>query len=123
MKQLLFIFFGGGIGSIIRFLISKTLNPLFQNFYLGTFLVNVLGCLLLGFLIGLPVNTNYLTQNQLLLLTAGFCGGFTTFSSFALENHTLLKSGDLFHFVLYTFLSILTGILSIGLGLWLSKLL
>ncbi|MFD0796916.1 fluoride efflux transporter CrcB [Maribacter chungangensis] len=123
MKQLLLIFIGGGFGSLLRFLISRSLNDHFPNFYLGTFLVNGIGCLLIGFLLGLSMKTNILSQNQTLLLTTGFCGGFTTFSTFAMEGHYLLKDSNLLHFSFYTILSIAVGIIAVSLGLWTSKLL
>lgn len=122
MKQFLLVFLGGGFGSLLRYLISRSLNPYFTNFYLGTFLVNGIGCLLIGFILGMSMKTNILSQNQTLLLTTGFCGGFTTFSTFALEGHLLLKDYNLLHFSFYTLSSIAIGILAVSLGFWASKL-
>ena len=121
MKQLLLVFFGGGVGSMLRYIINKTFNGYFQYFYLGTFLVNIIGCLLIGLILGLSVKGDYLSQNQILLLSAGFCGGFTTFSTFAFEKHALLSAGELFHFSVYTISSIVVGILAVAFGLWVSK--
>ena len=121
MKQLLLVFLGGGLGSCLRLIIIKAFNSYFQHFFLGTFLVNVIGCLLIGLVIGLSFKLNYLTQGQTLLLSTGFCGGFTTFSAFAFENYTLLKAGELLHFSLYTLSSIVLGVLAIALGLWIAR--
>lgn len=123
MKQFLLVFLGGGLGSVLRYWISKSLNSSFSNFYLGTFLVNSIGCLIIGILIGLTLRYNYITQNQTLLLATGFCGGFTTFSTFALESNLLFKESSLLHMSLYMGLSVGLGILAISLGLWICKML
>ncbi len=123
MQQLLLVFFGGGIGSILRYIISKNFDSYFQHFFLGTFLVNSIGCLIIGLVLGVSFKSDYLSQNQILLLSTGFCGGFTTFSTFAFQNHSLLKSGDLLHFSIYTISSIVVGVIAVALGLWLSKML
>ncbi|MGC1516360.1 MAG: fluoride efflux transporter CrcB [Maribacter sp.] len=123
MKQVLMVFLGGGFGSILRYWISKSLNPYYSNFYLGTFLVNCIGCLLIGILIGLTLKSTYITQNQTLLLATGFCGGFTTFSTFALEGNLLFKETSLFYSALYLGLSVVVGMLAISVGLWIARML
>jgi CrcB protein len=122
MKPILLVFLGGGVGSVLRFIISKTYNSYFEHFFLGTFLANSIGCLLIGFFLGLSFKGHYLTNQQTLLLTTGFCGGFTTFSAFAFEKYELLNTGAILHFLLYLFCSIATGILAVGLGIWLAKI-
>ena len=121
-KQLLLIFVGGGLGSVLRYLISKSLN--FETAFIpfGTFTVNILGSLLLGLILGIAAKSDIFNSNIVLLLTVGFCGGFTTFSSFAFENQALLRSGDYLNFFFYAFGSIILGILAVFLGLFLSKL-
>lgn len=121
MKQVLLVFFGGGVGSVLRYMIGKYLNNPSDGIPYGTFAVNILGSLLIGIILGLAAKNDSLTTNQTLLLATGFCGGFTTFSTFAYENHVLLKSGDFTSFALYTIGSFIVGFLAVFLGMFLVK--
>lgn len=121
MKQAILVFIGGGLGSVLRYLLGKTLNNSESGIPLGTFLANILGSLLIGFILGLAAKNEALTQNQSLLLATGFCGGFTTFSTFAYENHIFLKSGDFISFASYTIASFVVGFLAVFLGVFLVK--
>jgi len=121
MKQLILVIVGGGLGSGLRFLISKYLNPVFSGFYLGTFTVNIIGCLIIGLLLGVFIKQEYVSPTQSALLVTGFCGGFTTFSTFSLEQFLLFREGNFTPLVLYTLLSLVLGILAVGLGFWLAR--
>ncbi len=121
MRQFILVFIGGGFGSVLRYLIGKLLNNHQSGIPYGTFLANIIGSLLIGIILGLAVKNNSLSDNQTLLLATGFCGGFTTFSTFAYENHIFLKSGDLFSFSLYAILSFSVAILCVWLGSWFVK--
>ncbi|WP_456439812.1 fluoride efflux transporter CrcB [Psychroserpens sp.] len=121
MKQLLLVFVGGGFGSMLRFIIGKFLNNSQNGIPYGTFAANIIGSLLIGVILGLAAKNDSLTSNQTLLLATGFCGGFTTFSTFAYENHVLLKSGDFSSFAIYTITSFIVGFLAVFFGLFLVK--
>ncbi len=121
MKQFILVFFGGGIGSVLRFAIGKLLNSPKDGIPYGTFAANVLGSLLIGIILGIASKNNTLTSDQTIFLAIGFCGGFTTFSTFAYENHVFLKAGDFTSFALYTIASFIIGFLAVFLGLYLVK--
>ncbi|MCR9182441.1 MAG: fluoride efflux transporter CrcB [Flavobacteriaceae bacterium] len=120
MKTLLFIFIGGGLGSVFRYGLSKLLITGFL-FPFGTLAVNILGSFMLGIIMGVVLKNNLNTSPFILFLTVGFCGGFTTFSAFALENLNFLKNGDYASFASYTAASLLIGILAVFIGFWISK--
>ncbi len=121
MKHAILVFIGGGFGSVLRFIIGKYLNSTETGIPYGTFLANILGSLLIGVILGLAAKSSTLSQNQTILLATGFCGGFTTFSTFAYENHVFLKSGDFTSFALYTIASFVIGFLAVFVGLYLIK--
>lgn len=115
---------GGAAGSIGRYLCQRWINEAYQhNFPLATFLINIAGCFLIGIFYALGEKGNLLSPSTRLLLTTGFCGGFTTFSTFAFENTGLLRTGDHFYFLAYTLGSVLLGILAVYIGSVLIKLL
>ncbi len=121
MKQIILVFIGGGAGSVARYIISKYLNSHATGIPYGTFTANVAGSLLIGIILGLALKNNTLSQNTVLFLATGFCGGFTTFSTFAYENHLLLKSGDFITFLIYTIGSFIIGFLFVFLGMFIAK--
>ena len=121
MKNLFLVFFGGGFGSVLRYIIGKYLNNADNGIPYGTFAANILGSLLIGIILGIAAKNDTLSQSQTLLLATGFCGGFTTFSTFAYENHVFLKSGDFMSFALYTIGSFVIGFLAVFLGMFLVK--
>lgn len=123
IKTLLLIGSGGFLGSISRFLASRFLQNNFPAaFPIGTFLVNVSGCLLIGMIYGFSERSALLTPGWKMFLAVGFCGGFTTFSTFANENLALLRDGDFFQFFLYTGLSVFLGIAATFLGVLVTKI-
>ncbi len=121
MKQELLIFIGGGFGSTLRYVIGIQLNSSDSGFPWGTMFSNVCGSLLIGIILGFAAKNNTLSANQTLLLVTGFCGGFTTFSTFTYENHLFLKSGDFTNFAFYTIGSFILAFLAVFAGLFIAK--
>ena len=121
IKQFFLVFIGGGLGSVLRFIIGKWLNNTQNGIPYGTFAANILGSFLIGLILGYAAKNNNLSESQTLLLATGFCGGFTTFSTFAYENHMLLKSGDFSSFAIYTIASFIVGFLAVFAGMYLVK--
>lgn len=120
-KTILLIGTGGFAGSISRYLLTKFVATKWpMAFPLGTFAVNTLGCFMIGIIMGLSFQYTISTQTRLLLAT-GFCGGFTTFSTYSLEIFELHQKGEAGVSLLYLFGSIILGLLSIWLGLWLAR--
>lgn len=121
-KALLFVGLGGGIGSCFRYLTSVVTHKYIQSaFPWATFLVNVIGCLLIGVLIGIFTKQQVENSELKLLFVTGFCGGFTTFSTFALENIKLFQSGNTLLALLYIALSVILGIFAVWSGMLLMK--
>lgn len=118
MKQVLFVGLGGAAGSMLRYLTSVvTLKYYSASFPLATLVVNVVGCFFAGLIFGSITQETADAQNLKVLLLTGFCGGFTTFSAFALENVRLMNSGNLSTAIVYTVVSLVAGLLAAWLGL------
>ena len=117
MKAVFLVFAGSGAGGVLRYFVQKIfVDAGFVTFPTGTFIVNIAGCFCIGLFNGLAEKNNMLSPDLRLALTTGFCGGFTTFSTFANENLDLLRNGDYFNFSLYTILSVALGIVAVMLG-------
>lgn len=122
-RTIILVGIGGFLGSVCRYLIATFFMKTFSSpFPYGTFIVNILGCLLIGVFFGLSKNYNWFNPALAILLTTGFCGGFTTFSSFAYENLNLLQTGNYLAFAIYSIISFTLGLLATFSGLTLIKI-
>lgn len=125
IRTLLLIGGGSFLGGVARYLVKIGCERMFPvaAMPLGTMAANVAGCFLIGLVYGLAARHSSMSQDIMLFLTVGFCGGFTTFSTFMNENFTMLQGGEALNAVLYAGLSLLLGLMFLYLGGQLSRIL
>ena len=117
MTKLLLIFLAGGSGSLARYLLGGWVQRQgTESFPLGTLIVNVLGCFLIGFLAAAFSGRILIREEYRVMITVGFIGGFTTFSTFGLETFTLLDDGQIMRAMTNVVLSVGLGLLAVWLG-------
>jgi CrcB protein len=122
-RTILLIGIGGFLGSIARFLTATYFAKILPStFPLGTFAANLLGCFIIGVIYGLSARFSWLTPEWRFFLATGFCGGYTTFSTFAYENIKLLETSNYGMFMAYSLLSFVTGLLAVFVGLAITKI-
>lgn len=117
LKAMLIVGAGGFVGSCLRYLVTVAANTLWSvSFPVGTFLVNIVGCFVIGLCYGMAEKYGVLSGYALLFLTTGLCGGFTTFSAFANEAWLLGSRGEMLTGLFYVVASIAVGYLCVWLG-------
>ena len=116
MQSLILIFLGGGMGSLLRYGIGQYFTSYNSTFPVGTFLSNILASLVLGFLIGIQIKNN-LNTNMALLFMTGFCGGFSTFSTFSAETLKLFQNNQIATALIYVGGSIICGLIAVYIGI------
>ncbi len=122
LRNFLFVGLGGSVGCMARYGASLLVNKWWQQqFPLATFLINITGCFLIGILYGLGQRQDWWRDAMWLLLASGFCGGFTTFSTFALEGNLLLAGKFNLLVIVYTVASVFAGLVLCRAGMWLSN--
>ena len=117
IKNILLIFVGGGLGSVCRYLISEIVFFKKFNFPYPTLVTNLIGCLLIGLALGWSIKNSNSDSSLVIMFTIGFCGGFTTFSSFSQESLVLINNSHYNYLFFYVLSSVLIGSLSVFRGL------
>jgi CrcB protein len=121
-RNVLLVALGSAVGGVCRYVLSLEIAERYvANFPYGTFVVNMLGCFAVGCFYGAADRYGWFTPELRLLLAVGFCGGFTTFSSFAYENVWLLESRNYLTLGTYVVLSVALGLTAAFTGLWLTR--
>lgn len=120
MVNLICVFVGGGLGALCRYGISKFLPWSSGAYPWATFLANLISCIIIGLLFGVVMQKELSSRTQLLLIT-GFCGGFSTFSTFSLENYQLIEDGFLGTALGYMAASIITCLVAVFIGIKLAE--
>lgn len=124
MLNLFAIFLGGGIGAVLRYLTGLYFSVNFRmNIPVSTFIVNILGSFILGFLYVLFIDKPEINTELKVALTIGFCGGFTTFSTISLEIFEMLGNSNFYQAGLYILSSLLFGLIAVSIGVYCAKLL
>ena len=123
LKEIIAVFVGGGLGSVLRFLVNKIEIISENNFPYSTFISNFLGCFILGLVLGYFIKNENPNSILFVFLTIGLCGGFTTFSSFSNESLQLIQNGEIFTFLTYLLSSLVGGIVSVYAGTIMFKIL
>lgn len=118
MKAILLVAFGGAMGSVARYTLSGWVlhRTLEWRFPLATFVVNIMGCLIIGILAGLAIKNDLFSTDTRAFLFTGLVGGFTTFSAFGLETFYLLRRGEIWVAGGNVLFSILVGLIALWLG-------
>lgn len=118
LRTICLVALGGALGAVSRYLVSLFVcGNAGSVFPLSTFIVNVAGCLMIGFVSGLAGTGSLGNAGMKMFLTVGFCGGFTTFSTFGMENLSLLRSGHVIVSALYAAGSVFAGLLAAWAGM------
>lgn len=123
LYKILLVGLGGASGSILRYLFSRLTHHLGENkelFPWGTFGVNIIGCFIIGILFELSIRHEWFSDKYQLFFLVGFCGGFTTFSSYILDG-ILVGKGSLFISILYIMGSVCLGLIALLLGSFLTR--
>ncbi len=122
MQDFFLVFVGGGIGSTVRFLLSRLVNTWHNyNFPFGTLSVNIIACLVLGYVVGIADHRQLISPAARLFWTVGFCGGFSTFSTFSAETLTLIQNGFHLSTVIYIVLSLVLCLAATFGGIYLGE--
>ncbi len=121
IKDIVLVGIGSCLGGICRYLISLFIGHPQSGFPWGTFVVNIIGCLLIGVLWGVTSRFQNFAQAFSLLLVVGFCGGFTTFSTFSKEGLAMLQTNSYMLFTSYILGSVVLGIAAVALGYIITK--
>ncbi|MDO4159787.1 MAG: fluoride efflux transporter CrcB [Prevotellaceae bacterium] len=123
LKNIIIVAVGGAIGSVARYLVSRVIqDSVSSGFPFGTMTVNIVGCLLIGFIGALAAEHGSISAETKLILTTGFCGGFTTFSTFMNESLTLFRTDSLLVSAIYVGMSVVLGLIAAAAGMYLGKM-
>ena len=115
MLNVFLVGIGGMVGSMLRYGVSMLPMECGDGFPIKTLLTNIVGCFLIGIIVMLSGKYSKLSPEMTLMLKTGVCGGFTTFSTFALESETLIQKGDILSGLLYIVFSVAGGMLAVVL--------